>query len=149
MKLRTVVERKKDVLAALEGHHDLWVATADAKGQPHLIAASSWWDGAFIVVATRVESRTAHNLAETGLAKLGHGMPADVILIDAKLENSTAAGQADDELAGGFSKAVGWDPREVGDDWAFYRLRPGRIQAYRGYEEIEGRDVMKGGRWLA
>ena len=149
MKLRTIAERKKDVLAALESHHDLWVATADAKGQPHLIAASSWWDGSFIVVTTRVESRTAHNLGTARLAKLGHGMPADVVLIDAKLENSTAAGQADDELADGLSKAVGWDPREVGDDWAFYRLRPRRIQAYRGYEEIEGRDVMKGGRWRA
>ena len=131
MKLRTIAERKKDVLAALESHHDLWVATADAKGQPHLIAASSWWDGSFIVVTTRVESRTAHNLAETGL------------------ETSTPVGQADDKLAGGFSRAAGWDPREVGDDWAFYRLRPRRVQAYRGYEEIEGRDVMKGGRWLA
>ena len=149
MKLRAVAERKKDVLAALEAHHELWVATADAKGQPHLIAASGWWDGAAIVVATRVESKTAHNLAETGLAKLGHGTPADVVLIDAELETSTPAGAADDELARGFTKAVGWDPREVGDDWAFYRLRPRRVQAYRGYEELEGRDVMKGGRWLA
>ena len=31
MKLRAVAERKKDVLAALEAHHELWVATADAK----------------------------------------------------------------------------------------------------------------------
>jgi hypothetical protein len=31
----------------------------------------------------------------------------------------------------------------------FFRLRPTRIQAYRGYGELEGRDVMRGGRWVA
>ena len=44
---------------------------------------------------------------------------------------------------------MGWDPREVGEGWAFFRLRPSRIQAYRGYEELEGRDVMRNSRWLA
>jgi hypothetical protein len=51
-------------------------------------------------------------------------------------------------VAEGFSRAVGWDPREVGEGWAFFRLRPLRIQAYRGYDELEGRDVMRGSRWL-
>jgi hypothetical protein len=44
---------------------------------------------------------------------------------------------------------MGWDPREVGDGWDFFRLRPSRIQAFRGYEEIEGREVMRRGRLLA
>ena len=52
------------------------------------------------------------------------------------------------ELAGGFQGAMGWDPREM-DGWMFYRLRPTRIQAFRGYDEIEGRDVMVRSRWLA
>jgi pyridoxamine 5'-phosphate oxidase-like protein len=147
-KLRTVAERKSDVMSALEAHHDMWLATADAKGQPHLIAASSWWDGAAVIVATRVESKTARNLAETGLAKLGHGTPDDVILIDAVLEKSVTAALADDDLIRGFAGAAGWNPREEGDDWAFYRLRPRRIQAYRGYAELEGRDVMRDSRWL-
>ncbi len=43
---------------------------------------------------------------------------------------------------------MGWDPREM-DGWMFYRLRPTRIQAFRGYDEIEGRDVMVRSRWLA
>jgi len=30
----------------------------------------------------------------------------------------------------------------------FFRLRPNRIQAFRGYDEIEGRDVMLRSRWL-
>jgi len=53
------------------------------------------------------------------------------------------------ELAAGFAAAVGWDPREVGEGWVFFRLEPARIQAYRGYDELEGRDVMRNSRWLA
>jgi hypothetical protein len=48
-----------------------------------------------------------------------------------------------------FERAAGWDPGEQGPDWRLFVLRPTRIQAYRGYAEIEGRDVMKDGRWLA
>jgi hypothetical protein len=146
--LRTVEQRKVDVLAALELQRDLWLATADPAGRPHLIAASAWWDGSRVVVATRGSSRTAKNLAENGLAKLSLGSPADVVLIDAELDASTPAAEAGAELAG-FKKALGWDPREVGEGWVFYRLRPTRIQAYRGYDELEGRDVMRRSRWLA
>jgi hypothetical protein len=69
-------------------------------------------------------------------------------MIDAKVVESIAANQAA-EVADGFAIAVGWDPRAVGERWAFYRLRPTRIQAYRGYDELEGRDVMRDSRWLA
>jgi pyridoxamine 5'-phosphate oxidase-like protein len=146
--LRTVEARKSDVLAALEKQGDLWLATADAEGRPHLIAVSAWWDGADLVVATRSGSRTASNLHANRDVKLAAGSPADVILIDARLVESVAAGEAG-RVAEGFSKAVGWDPREAGTDWAFYRLRPSRIQAYRGYDELEGRQVMRNSRWLA
>ena len=53
--LRTVEARKADVLGALEGQRDLWLATADTSGRPHLIAVSAWWDGTDLVVATRVQ----------------------------------------------------------------------------------------------
>ena len=33
---RTVHARKIDVLASLEGQNDLWLATADSSGRPHL-----------------------------------------------------------------------------------------------------------------
>jgi hypothetical protein len=146
--LRTVAGRKADVLAALERQGDLWLATGDAAGRPHLIAISAWWDGTDIVVATTATSRTASNFAARPVVRLAVGSPADAILIDAKIVESAAANEAV-ELAEGFNKAVGWDPREVGEGWAFYRLRPTRIQAYRGYDELEGRDVMRKSRWLA
>jgi hypothetical protein len=132
----------------LEGQRDLWLATADASGRPHLIAVSAWWDGSDLVVATNAGSRTASNLAPGSRVRLAAGAPNDVVMIDAKVVESIAANQAA-EVADGFAIAVGWDPRAVGEGWAFYRLRPTRIQAYRGYDELEGRDVMRDSRWLA
>lgn len=146
--LRTMQARKADVLGALEGQRDLWLATADSSGRPHLIAVSAWWDGSDLVVATRAASRTAANLAGSPDVRLAAGSPADVIMIDARVVESVAANEAA-ELADGFTIAVGWDPRAVGEGWAFYRLRPTRIQAYRGYDELEGRFVMRNSRWLA
>jgi len=146
--LRTVEARKADVLVALERQGDLWLATAGAAGRPHLIAVSAWWDGTDLVVATTATSRTASNLAGGPNVRLAAGAPNDVIMIDARVVESVAANQAP-EVADGFAIAVGWDPRAVGEGWAFYRLRPTRIQAYRGYDELEGRDVMRNSRWLA
>jgi hypothetical protein len=145
---RKVAERKADVLTVLEAQGDMWLASADASGRPHLIAVSAWWDGADVVVATRLSTRTASNLAAGGHAKLAAGTPADVVLIDAGLVESMPAESAP-EVAAGFSAAAGWDPRQEGAGWAFYRLRPTRIQAYRGYGELEGRDVMRKSKWLA
>jgi len=83
-----------------------------------------------------------------GSVRLAAGTPADAIMIDATLADRVGAAKAP-EVAQGFSKAVGWDPREVGPGWEFFRLRPTRIQAYRGYDELEGRDLMRDSRWLA
>jgi Pyridoxamine 5'-phosphate oxidase len=146
---RTVEKRKADVLEALGRNGDLWVATADPVGRPHLIAASGWWDGEHIVFATKGTSRTARNLAENEVARLAAGRPDDAIMIDAELEDSVVVGEADPKLAEGFAEAVGWDPREVGEGWVFYRLRPTRIQAFRGYDEVAGSEVMRESRWLA
>ncbi len=145
--MRETATRKKDALEALEKQGDMWLATADRSGRPHLIAVSAWWDGADLVVATTASSRTAANLAPGSEVRLAAGTPADVVAIHAKVVESLPAAEAG-EVAAGFSEAVGWDPREVGEGWAFFRLRPSRIQAYRGYEELEGRDVMRGSRWL-
>jgi hypothetical protein len=145
---RTVEQRKADVLAVLEAQGHMWLSSADASGRPHVIAVSAWWDGTDLVVATRLSTRTATNLASGGVAKLAAGTPADAVMLDALLIESKPAEEAP-EVAAGFSSAVGWDPRDEGAGWAFFRLRPTRIQAYRGYSELEGRDVMRNSRWLA
>jgi pyridoxamine 5'-phosphate oxidase-like protein len=146
--MRDIKTRKADVLAALEEHADMWLSTAAAAGRPHLIPVSAWWDGTDLVIATAGSSRTAKNLKTNRTARVAGGSPADAILIDADVVDSSAV-EASPELAGRFADAVGWDPREVGPGWFFFRLRPTRIQAYRGYDELEGRDVMRDARWLA
>jgi Pyridoxamine 5'-phosphate oxidase len=140
-------ERKRDVIAVLEAQGQMWLTTAH-DGRPHAIGVSAWWDGADLVVTTVGTSRTAMNLREARTATLVAGTPDDAVVIAADLVESMPAAGAD-QVATGFSTALGWDPREVGDGWDFFRLRPSRIQAFRGYEEIEGREVMRRGRWLA
>ncbi len=145
--LRTVEERKRDVLVALERQGHMWLTTARG-GRPQVIGVSAWWDGTDLVVATIGTSRTAQNLRDSQMASLVAGTPDDAVVIEAGLVESIPAKDAD-EVARGFSGVMGWDPREVGEGWHFFRLRPSRVQAYRGYDEIKGREVMKDGDWLA
>ena len=145
--MRSVEERKRDVIAVLEAQGHMWLTTAH-EGRPHAIGVSAWWDGVDLVVTTVGTSRTAQNLREARAATLVAGTPDDAVVIAAELVESMPAAGAD-QVASGFASAMGWDPREVGEGWHFFRLRPSRIQAFRGYEEIEGREVMRRGRWLA
>ena len=146
--MRDTQTRKADVLASLEKQADIWLSTADPAGRPHLIPVSAWWDGTHLVIATAGSSRTARNMKMNGAVRLASGSPSDAIMIDAEVVESPAVKDSA-ELAAGFAAALGWDPREVGIGWIFFRLRPTRIQAYRGYDELEGRDVLRGSRWLA
>lgn len=143
---RDPATRKRDVLAALEKQGSYWLATAEVGGRPHLIAVSGWWDGNDIVFTTLGTSKTARNLAMNPAAKLAGGTPADAVVIEAQMLDSVMVEDAPD-LAAGFEKAMGWDPREM-QGWMFFRLRPTRIQAFRGYDEIEDRDVMVRSRWI-
>jgi hypothetical protein len=146
--MRDARTRKADVLAALERQKDVWLATADPAGRPHIIAASAWWDGAEIVVATRGGTKTARNMEVNPTVRVALGAPSDAIVIEARMIESRPAGDAP-ELAKGFAAACGWNPAEEGEGWVFFRLRPTRIQAFRGYEEVQGRDVMIRSQWLA
>jgi hypothetical protein len=146
--MRDTKTRKADVLAALGQQADLWLSTADPSGRPHLIPVSAWWDGTQMLIATSGSSRTARNMKTNRSVRLAAGSPSDAIMIDADVVESAAV-EGSPELAGGFADAVGWDPGQVGGGWFFFRLRPTRVQAYRGYGELEGRDVMRGASWLA
>lgn len=145
--MRSNEERKRDVLAVLERQGHMWLATAH-EGRPHAIGVSAWWNGAEFVVTTVGTSRTARNLRESLVASLVAGTPDDAVVIQVDVVESKPAAGAED-LAQAWRAVMGWDPREVGEGWHFFRLRPSRMQAFKGYEEIEGRDVMKGGSWLA
>lgn len=146
--IRTVEQRKSDVLLKLGEHPDAWLATATSSGEPHLIVVATVWRDDRILIATRGPSQTASNLAPGRRARLGLGQSEDVVMIDVEVERSLPAGTGG-ELAAAFVQTVGWDPVDEGPDWVYVVLRPMRIQAYMGYGELRGRDVMKAGRWLA
>ena len=137
------------MLAALSANRDLWIATSDRTGSPHLIAVSAWWHDHRLTITTSSASRTARNLVAVGTARLALGAPEDVIVIDAALVGSAPVGEAEARLGDGFAAAVGWDPRTIDPGWSFYHLKPSRIQAYRGYDELSGREVMRKERWVS
>ena len=145
--LRSVLQRKADVRATLEQNGHAWLATA-AGSVPYVIVVQAVWDGESILVTTRESSRTARNIEQSRVAGLALGDADDAIVIEATMLRALPAVEATPSRTA-FVRAAGWDPGEQGPDWRLFVLRPTRIQAFRGYAEIEGRDVMKDGRWLA
>ena|SRR5215472_312527 len=144
--MRDAATRKKDVIEALEKQGHYWLATAPISGRPHVIAVSGLWNGHEMVVTTLGTSVTARNMAMNPLVTLAGGDPSDAIVIQAQMLDSVAVDDAAD-IARDWEKAMGWDAREM-DGWLFFRLRPTRIQAFRGYDEIGGRDVMVRSSWV-
>lgn len=142
--IRSVEQRKKDVLEALEKQGQYWLSTAEIGGRPHVIGVSALWDGSQLVVTTLGTSRTARNMSMNPQVVLTGGDPSDAIVIQAGVIDSAAVEDSPD-MSADWNKAMGWTPD---DGWMFFRLRPTRIQAFRGYDEIEGRDVMIRSRWL-
>jgi Pyridoxamine 5'-phosphate oxidase len=143
---RDTATRKKDVLAVLEKQGHYWLSTAEIGGRPHIIAVSGLWDGTQIVVTTVGTSKTALNMAMNPLVVLAAGDPSDAIVIQAQMIEAIPVEESP-RMVQEWKAAMGWDSTELGD-WVFYRLRPTRIQAFRGYEEIKGRDVMIRSRWV-
>src|SRR3989442_14228662 len=106
MELGAAPHRKGIGLTALEKQHDLWLATADVAGRPHIIAVSAWWDGTDLVVATRGASKTARNLAMNPSEKVAHGPPSDAVVIDAQMID-LRPGERAAEPAGGCAPGGG------------------------------------------
>ena len=141
---RSAEQRKKDVLAALEKQGHYWLSTAEIGGRPHVIGVSGLWDGSQVIVTTLGTSRTARNMEMNPQVVLAGGDPSDAIVIQAGVIGSSAV-EDSPQTAAEWNKAMGWTPE---NEWMFFRLRPTRIQAFRGYEEIQGRDVMIRSRWV-
>jgi hypothetical protein len=145
--LRTTAQRKADVLSMLAQHRDGWLATATEKGGPHLVVVATVWTDGALVIATRRPSRTARNLEQARRGRLALGTPEDVVMIDLEVERAVSVADGG-PIAEAFRAAVGWDPADEGADWCYFVLRPTRVQAYRGYGEVAGREVMRDGHWL-
>ena len=145
---RSLAQRTADAKAALAKGIDAWVATASRDGRVHLVPLSFAYEDGVVLAATTSASATARNVAGTGRARIGLGELRDVVMLDA---DATAGPWASAETAraAAFVAARGWDPGDESDEFVLLELRPRRIQVWRTVEELEGRDVMRDGVWLA
>jgi hypothetical protein len=103
--------------------------------------------GATLLIATPTSSPTSRNLQATGRARVGVGPTRDVVLIE-----GTAQALAADDLPGdvgdAFAAKTGFDPRELATPYTYFRIRPRRLQAWREANELQGRELLRDGRWV-
>jgi hypothetical protein len=147
---RSTRQRISDTLQRLQHDVDAWVATADpARGTPYMVPLSFLWDGGAILVATPATSPTGRNLAASGLARLALGTTRDVVLIEGVVDRSASADQIADDLGDAFAARTGFDPRRPDSPFHYSWIRPRRIQAWREENELENREIMRDGAWVA
>jgi hypothetical protein len=145
---RSAQQRKADTLRRLENDVDTWVATADpATGTPYLVPLSFLWDGTRVLISTPAASPTSRNVRATGRVRLGIGPTRDLVLIEGTVEAETAAAELSAETGDAFAAKTGFDPREL-TGYAYFRIRPQRLQAWREVNELAGRDLLRGGDWV-
>ncbi|HWM74456.1 MAG TPA: pyridoxamine 5'-phosphate oxidase family protein [Nocardioides sp.] len=144
---RDAQARKADTLAMLATPAvDVWVASASASGEAHLVPLSLAWVDERAVIAVPETSVTARNLTASGRARLAVGPTRDVVMIDTVLDCSAAV-DSDEALGEAYAAQADWDPR--GDSgYVFLVLRPIRLQAWREADEIPGRTLMRDGAWI-
>jgi hypothetical protein len=145
--VRTPERRKRDTLHRLEHDIDAWVATADGSGTPYLVPLSFLWDGVTLLVATPSSSPTGRNLQATGRVRLGIGPTRDVVLVEGTV-HALAAGEIPAEVGDAFAAKAGFDPRQLTGSYLYFRITPQRLQAWREADELEDRDLMRGGHWI-
>jgi Pyridoxamine 5'-phosphate oxidase len=145
---RTAEQRKHDALRRLEHDIDAWVASAGGEsGAPYLVPLSFLWDGATVLVATLAASPTGRNLQATGAVRLGIGPTRDVLMIEGTVE-TVPSSELPDDIGDAFAAKTGFDPRTLAGPYLYFRIHPQRLQAWREANEIEGRELMRDGRWL-
>jgi hypothetical protein len=143
---RSRSQRRIDVLAKLRSQVDLWVASADAAGGAYLVPLSYYWDDSTLTIATPRASRTARNLVRAGRARVALGPTRDVVIIEGPVEAIPIG--TDTRLEDAHARATGFDPRTLAEEYLYLRITPHTIQAWREANELEDRQLMRGGEWL-
>jgi hypothetical protein len=141
---RSQQQRKQDTVDRLESDADAWIATADTAGNGYLVPLSFLWDGTGVIVSTPRSSATGRNLSRGGRVRVGVGQLRDVTMID-----GIAQAVRDERTKDAFADKHGWDPRKEDGDYAYFRIIPDRVQAWREVNELPGRTLMRDGDWLA
>lgn len=145
MAVRTSSQRRADTLETLRRGGNVWVASASASGEAHLIALSYFWDGERLTVATPERNTTARNLTRARWARMALNLTDDVVIVEGPVEVIPLA--AGDELAAAHAAGTGFDVRTLAEPYVFFRLTPHRVQAMRSPAEEPARTIMRDGRW--
>lgn len=145
---RSREQRKRDTLDRLEHDVDAWIATADpVGGTPHLTPLSFRWDGTTLLLSTEASTPAGRDMVATKEVRLGLGLTRDVILIEGSDDvveiSERATAEADD-----FAVKAGFDPRESGGHYLYFRVHPQRLMAWREVNELAGRELVRNGRWV-
>ena len=145
---RPRARRRRDTEHRLNHDVDLWVASASADGALYLVPLSFDWDGEALLVATPTDSPTGRNLAATRTVRLGLGHTRDVSMIEGDVE-VLEIDALPQERGDRFAARTGFDPRALATPYRWFRISLRRVQAWREANELEGRELMRDGRWLA
>jgi hypothetical protein len=144
---RSARQRQLDTLGRLENDIDCWVSTADpATGTPYLVPLSFHWYEGRLLIATPVGSPTGRNLRSTKKVRIGLGPTRDVVLIEASVDEVLPTVDIPGPIGDRYAERSGWDPRHS-PGYAFFWIRPERLQAWREVDELTGRELMRDGRW--
>ncbi|WP_327726381.1 pyridoxamine 5'-phosphate oxidase family protein [Streptomyces sp. NBC_00487] len=139
--------RRRDTERRLAHDVDVWVASASVDGVPYLVPLSFDWDGGTLLVATPADSPTGRNLAATRTARLALGLTRDVSMIEGEVEVLGIDALPQDR-GDRFAARTGFDPRASVTPYHWFRITPRRVQAWCEADELTGRELMRGGRWL-
>jgi hypothetical protein len=145
---RSGAQRRRDTEHRLSHDIDVWVASASADGAPYLVPLSFDWDGEALLTATPTDSPTGRNLAAARSVRLGLGHTRDATMIEGEVEVLEIAALPQ-ERGDRFAASTGFDPRALATPYRWFRVTPRRVQAWREVNELPGRELMRGGRWLA
>ncbi|MFD6359810.1 pyridoxamine 5'-phosphate oxidase family protein [Streptomyces roseolus] len=146
--IRDSARRIRDVRERLAREMDVWVASAGDGGVPYLVPLSFFWDGRDVWLVTRLSNPTGRNLAARPRARLALGDTRDVVLLDGEV-TAYPHDEVPAEAAEGFHAKTGWDVREAGPAYRWFRVRPVEVQAWHEEPELAGRRLMTGGAWVA
>ena len=100
------------------------------------------WDGEALLMATPTNSPTGRNLASTGTVRLGLGHTRDVSMVDGDVE-VVEIDALPQEQGDRFAEPLGFDPREEGATYRWFRIVPRRVQAWREVNELPERVLMR------
>jgi len=141
---RSVEQRIRDARERLASDRDLWITTA-REGEPWLVALSFHWTGRALLMATLRRSATYRNLSAGSGARVAVGHTRDVLMLDGEVDLPE---HLPEDEADATAAASGYDPRTEAKA-GYVRFVPRRAQAWRTAAEIEGRTIMREGRWVA